>query len=1650
MTARIYGTILLFFGISTLFAQETTPSIYGNKNTLQYEQCAQNEIRERRMAENPAFAAEQEAQEEMLDDLVRQYNNGMIPKTDEIFTVPVVVHIIHDGDAYGTGSNISDEQIYSAINGLNQDFRKMTGTNGDGAGADIGVEFCLAQRDPSGNPSTGITRTNGCSVPLYCTEGITAGNGQGANELTVKNLSRWPNQQYYNIWVVTEIENNNGGSGIQGYAYFPTTSQVDGVVLLYNTFGTEGNLKSYTNMNRTLTHEMGHAFGLYHTFQGGSCAVETNCVFQGDRVCDTPPTTLNSNCNNPACGGTQQVENYMDYTSQTCKNMFTEGQKTRMRTAIQNLRSNLINANSCQPITQVLANAAIADISEPTGNTCTNMIQPKVQISNEGSVNLATAVIQYRTAGAWQSYNWTGLLGPGQSVYVTMPLYDGGWGQRTLEAKTSNPNGGADAAPGNDSFSIDYNAVQNGHTLTLNITLDILGGQTSWLLRNGANETLASGGPYANFQSGSVETEVFCVDNGCYDLVIFDAGGNGICCATGNGSYELRDENNAILASGASFGNQDVTNFCVNAGGSPPVADFSAANVNICEGGSTTFNNLTSGDVDSFSWKFFGGTPFTASGANPGTITYSTPGTYNVRLSATNQYGQDVELKSGYITVDAGQTWYADTDGDGHGDPSNTTSACAQPAGYVALGDDCDDSNGGSWNSCYDCLGVMNGTAYLDNCGTCDSNAGNDCEQDCLGVWGGSAVMDNCGTCDSNAGNDCEQDCLGVWGGSAVMDNCGVCDSNPSNDCTQDCAGVWGGTAVMDNCGVCDSNPSNDCTQDCLGVWGGTAVMDNCGVCDSNPSNDCTQDCLGVWGGTAVMDNCGVCDSNPSNDCTQDCLGVWGGTGVMDNCGVCDSNPSNDCTQDCLGVWGGSAIMDNCGVCDADPSNDCAVDCLGVLGGTAVMDNCGVCDSDPTNDCTQDCLGVWGGTAVMDNCGVCDSNASNDCVQDCAGVWGGSAAMDNCGVCDANTLNDCQQDCLGDWGGTAVMDNCGVCDSDPTNDCIQDCLGVWGGTAIMDNCGVCDSDASNDCVQDCAGVWGGSAVMDNCGVCDVNPANDCTQDCAGVWGGDAYYDECGTCDSDPSNDCVPCEGLGLTLSASSEPSCHGGNDGSISVEATSLSGNYTLIWNTGASTESISNLTAGTYSVTLLEDGCTAFLEVILGEPDAIEISVNNIVNDGCENGNTGSAELIIAGGTAPYNLTVNNEVVWDPVLSSLAAGTYDVSVSDAHSCNSDFSFTVGQENCDSLTMTNLVPSICAQGSIGFFGNAACETVPNAISYSWIVRDLQDLNNLIEFNTSAPVFMPNDIPGIIPGLVYGVRVKGLNPTIPSDFGPECQVSFTIGTAKLTAIDCGNMTLSMSDVISNTGIQGSTDYEFRFEDAVTGERYYYYSGGAITCPLADVATLQTNTEYLVAIRGKYRNIWGEYGEICAIQIAPVVLTTALTDVWCENFQIDIVYDQLIVQPIENASVYELRISDSGEGNEIAVQNSLPAFPVISIPGIVPNHSYTAQARAYIDGEWTVWGKVCEIAFNDPDMLKLNMFIFPNPIKLGSQIYLRTDGDWENLIIQVCDAQGHHLKTIKKDFKDMQPQRLDISGLRTGMYFVNVTHGKQSLSKKFIVQ
>jgi PKD repeat protein len=278
-----------------------------------------------------------------------------------IYKVPVVVHVLHLGTAVGVGANISDEQVYSAIYSLNEAYRKK-GSLAIGNGEDAGIEFCLAQKDPNGNKHSGINRIDASSMEYYSSMGIV-----DENELQIKVATGWPRANYYNIWVVTEIDNNGGGGGVQGFAYYPPGYNYDGTIILYNAFGADPdgkkgyNLKTYTNRNTTLIHELGHAFNLRHTFHGDgtagniTCPLNDNCAVDGDLVCDTPPhMRSNSNCEvgTNSCDNGNSTElyihNFMDYSSEACQNEFTAGQIARMRNTFLYSRLVLVSQDNLE------------------------------------------------------------------------------------------------------------------------------------------------------------------------------------------------------------------------------------------------------------------------------------------------------------------------------------------------------------------------------------------------------------------------------------------------------------------------------------------------------------------------------------------------------------------------------------------------------------------------------------------------------------------------------------------------------------------------------------------------------------------------------------------------------------------------------------------------------------------------------------------------------------------------------------------------------------------------------------------------------------------------------------------------------------------------------------------------------------------------------------------------------------------------------------------------------------------------------------------------------------------------------------------------------------------------------------------------------
>lgn len=277
--------------------------------------------------------------------------------SNDIYTLPVVVHVIHDGESVGSGRNISAAQVQSQLDVLNEDFRRLNPDTSSTplafqpVAADSRIEFCPAVVDEQDNPLSepGINRINrntaGFATPPYNTSYINS---------VIKPATQWDPTKYFNIWVL------DIGGNILGYAQFPTQSglpgipttgaaNTDGIVVGYRYFG-RGNfpqLSGTYNLGRTATHEVGHWLGLRHIWGDGGCSFDDFCN-------DTPLSDApNYGCQtgSVSCGSTDMVENYMDYSNDACFNLFTEDQKTRMRTVMANSprRAELLNSVVCNP-----------------------------------------------------------------------------------------------------------------------------------------------------------------------------------------------------------------------------------------------------------------------------------------------------------------------------------------------------------------------------------------------------------------------------------------------------------------------------------------------------------------------------------------------------------------------------------------------------------------------------------------------------------------------------------------------------------------------------------------------------------------------------------------------------------------------------------------------------------------------------------------------------------------------------------------------------------------------------------------------------------------------------------------------------------------------------------------------------------------------------------------------------------------------------------------------------------------------------------------------------------------------------------------------------------------------------------------------------
>jgi hypothetical protein len=438
MLLKRYGCIAVLVMLQGLFLRAMAQNV-------PIRRCATMEVLQRSLENNPALREGYENDILRIQQLAAERAGN--PLAREMATpvyIPVVFHIVLPDP-----TEVTDKMIEDQLNVLNRDF---AGLNGDSVNIPAAfkplfgksrIQFVLAKRTPANLPSTGIERIVTTQTSFSTNNNVKHVATGGANA--------WSSTRFLNVWVC------NLSDGILGYSTFPTSATADeqGIVI-YNVSLPGGSLAGY-NDGRTLTHETGHFFFLYHIWgdDNGACS-------GSDGVSDTPnQADASAGCHSgvvtDACATTApgiMYQNYMDYSSDGCMAMFTLLQVTRMETAMTNYRSSLTTSNGAvSPLKDV--DAQVLSIDNPINRVCDTKFSPVITLRNYGSQVLTSVIINASVDnGTPVQTNWTGSLASLSTTPVTLNAVTvGAIGSHTLKIQLTLPNGVTDMGLTNDTLS---------------------------------------------------------------------------------------------------------------------------------------------------------------------------------------------------------------------------------------------------------------------------------------------------------------------------------------------------------------------------------------------------------------------------------------------------------------------------------------------------------------------------------------------------------------------------------------------------------------------------------------------------------------------------------------------------------------------------------------------------------------------------------------------------------------------------------------------------------------------------------------------------------------------------------------------------------------------------------------------------------------------------------------------------------------------------------------------------------------------------------------------------------------------------------------------------------------------------------------------
>lgn len=357
------------------------PSWGQSSKTTEIHRCATVELQQQMRAKFPQSQSKADFEIWMAEKLEELESNPN--RRRSTLYVPYIVHVVHSGEAIGSGSNISKAAVDAQFKQLNDDFRREnsdttnTPPEFDSVAAAFDVQFVPALIDPDGNvlAEPGINRINGLEEFGTATWG-----GPGSTtDSQLKPATIWDRNKYANVWTVAF------SGGLLGYATFPegstlpgtpggVTEQTDGVVCGFGTFGSidlPGPAGAY-GLGRTLTHELGHWAGLRHIWgdgDGTDYCDDTPCA-GGPNYTGEPCTFPGANSCTEASGTDlpDMFQNFMDYSDDPCFNLFTKDQVNRMEVVFMNSpgREDLLNST----VWIVNPDTIIANLNQDVNGGC--------------------------------------------------------------------------------------------------------------------------------------------------------------------------------------------------------------------------------------------------------------------------------------------------------------------------------------------------------------------------------------------------------------------------------------------------------------------------------------------------------------------------------------------------------------------------------------------------------------------------------------------------------------------------------------------------------------------------------------------------------------------------------------------------------------------------------------------------------------------------------------------------------------------------------------------------------------------------------------------------------------------------------------------------------------------------------------------------------------------------------------------------------------------------------------------------------------------------------------------------------------------------------------------------------------------------------